>query len=134
MLYILDSKLSFSAYIGLSKSDFHKFKHNFRATINPMCPTNDSFEDTEHFLVLCPSLAVPRRDILAGVFALLRLFGYTNLKNNVLMQILLYGDENFPDEVCKNIQFQFQFICFKFHYLQFKNINDTYKKNQTTKM
>ena len=30
--------------VGLSKLNFHKFKHNFRDTINPMCPTSD--EDT----------------------------------------------------------------------------------------
>ena len=35
--------------VGLSKLDFHKFKHNFRDTINPMCPTNDGIEDTEQF-------------------------------------------------------------------------------------
>ena len=41
--------------VGLSKLNFHNFKHNFRDTINPMCPTNDGIEDTEHFLLLCPS-------------------------------------------------------------------------------
>ena len=60
--------------VGLSKLNFHKFKHSFRDTTNPMCPTNDGIEDTEHFSVLCPSLAVPRRDLLTGVFALPRPF------------------------------------------------------------
>ena len=63
--------------VGLSKLNFHKFKYNFKDTLNPMCPTNDGIEDTEHFLLLCPSFAVPRRD-LAGVIAQLRPFGYTN--------------------------------------------------------
>ena len=27
--------------VRLSKLNFHKFKHNFRDTINPMCPTSD---------------------------------------------------------------------------------------------
>ena len=49
------------------------------------------------------SFAIPRRDLLAGVFALLRPFGYTNVQNDVLMQILLYGDKNFPNELNKNI-------------------------------
>ena len=35
--------------VGLSKLNFHKFKHKFRDTINSMCPTNDDIEDTEHF-------------------------------------------------------------------------------------
>ena len=41
--------------VGLRKLNFHKFKNNFRNTINPMCPTNDGIEDTEHFLFLYPS-------------------------------------------------------------------------------
>ena len=46
--------------VDLRKLDFHKFKHNFRDAINPMCSMNDGIEDTEQFLLLCPSLAVPR--------------------------------------------------------------------------
>ena len=38
--------------VDLSKLNFHKFKHNCRDTINPMCPTNDGMEDTEHFFAL----------------------------------------------------------------------------------
>ena len=41
--------------VGHSALNFPKFKHNFRDTINPMCPTNDGVEDTEHFLLHCPS-------------------------------------------------------------------------------
>ena len=42
----------------LSKLNFHKFQHNLRDTINPMCPSNNGNEDTEHFLLLCPSFGV----------------------------------------------------------------------------
>ena len=51
--------------VGLSKFNFHKFKHNFRDTINPMCHTNNGIEDTEHFLLLCPSLEAQHRDLLS---------------------------------------------------------------------
>ena len=81
--------------VGLSKLNFHKFKHNFRDTVNPMCPTNDGFEDTEHFLLLCPSFDIQRRDLLAGVSQLLRpLVQINSLSNNVLIQLLLYGDKD----------------------------------------
>ena len=53
--------------VGLSKLNFHKFKRNFRDNISPKVPTNDGIEDTEHFLLLCPSFAVPRKDLLTGV-------------------------------------------------------------------
>ena len=76
---------------------FHKLKHKFKDTINPMCPANDDIEDTEHFLLLCPSLEVPGRDLLARVSALLRLLEHTDPSNEFLMQVLLYGDKEFPD-------------------------------------
>ena len=89
--------------VGLSKLNFHKFKHNFRDTINPLCPSNDGIEDTEHFLLLCPSFAVPRRGLLTGVLALLRPYGYVSNSNEALMQVLLYGDKNLPNDLNKSI-------------------------------
>ena len=89
--------------VGLSKLNFHKFKHNFRDTINPMCPTNDGIGDTEHFLLICPPFDVPRRDLLTGVSALLRTLGHTNPSNEFLMRILLYGDKDFPASLNKDV-------------------------------
>ena len=88
--------------VGLSKLNFHKFKHNFRDTVNPMCPSNDGIEDTEHFSLLCPSFKESRGD-LADVPSSLQPFGYANLSNDALLQILLYGDKDFPGDLNKNI-------------------------------
>ena len=97
--------------VGLSKLNFHKFRHDFKDTVNPMCPTNDGVEDTEHFLLLCPSFAVQRQNLLAEILPLLRPYGYANLSNEVLMQLLLYGDENLPNDVNRNIlELTLQFI------------------------
>jgi hypothetical protein len=69
-----------------------------------MCPTSDGIEDTEHFLLLCPSFDVQRRDLLAGVAELLRPFvQITNLSNDVLTQLLLYGDQDFSNDLNRNI-------------------------------
>ena len=73
--------------VGLSKLNFHKFKNDFKDTINLMCPTNDGIEVTE-----------PSRWSFC-----FRTYGHTDLKNSLLMQILLYGAKNFPDEVNKDI-------------------------------
>ena len=68
-----------------------------------MCPTNDGIEDTEHFLLLCPSFDVQRRH-LAGVSVLLQQFVEINsLPNDVLVQILLYGDKILSNEINKSI-------------------------------
>ena len=90
--------------VGLSKLNFHKFKHNFKDTINPMCPTNDGIEDTEHFLLHCPSFNIQRRDLLAGVSEVLQPFVQINtLSNNVLVQLLLYGDKDLSSDVNKHV-------------------------------
>ena len=89
--------------VGLCKMNFHKFRHNFRDTINPMCISNDGIEDTEHFLLLFPTLDIQRGDLLAGVLALVRPFGLSNPSNEVLTQLLMYGNKDFPDEINGNI-------------------------------
>ena len=90
--------------VGLSKLNFHKFKHNFKDTLNPLCPTNDGIEDTEHFLLLCPSFDVQRRDLLAEISQLLQPFvQINNLSNTVLIKLLLYGDKDFSDSINKGI-------------------------------
>ena len=96
--------------VGLSSLNFHKFKHNFRYTINPMCLTNDNFEDTEHFLLHYPSFDVERRDLLAGVFSLLRPYGYIDPSNKFLTE-LKYGDKGLSNDVNRDIlQLTLQYI------------------------
>ena len=51
------------------------------------------------------------RSILAGVLALVRPFALTNPSNEVLPQLLMYGNEDFPDQINKNIvELTLQFI------------------------
>ena len=39
--------------VGLSTLNYHKFKHNFRDTLNPLCPVNYGIENTEHYFLHC---------------------------------------------------------------------------------
>ena len=55
--------------VGLSVLNFHKFRHNFSDTLNPMCPINDGIEDTEHFLLHCHSYNLQRNNLLNHVQA-----------------------------------------------------------------
>ena len=61
---------------------------------------NDGIENTEHFLLLCPSYEIQRRNLLARVFALLRPLGYVNIPNEPLTHLLSYGD-TFPMTLTK---------------------------------
>ena len=90
--------------VGLSKLNFHKFKHNFRDTVNPMCPTSDGIEDAEHFLLLCPSFDVQRQDLLAGIAELLRpVVQIADLSNDALTQLLLCGDNDLSNNLNRSI-------------------------------
>ena len=73
-----------------------------------MCPTNDVIEDTEHFLLLCPSVVVQRRDLLAGMVESKSEpnpnQSESNLnQNDALTQFLLYGDQDLSYDLNKNI-------------------------------
>ena len=57
--------------VGLSKLNFHKFKHTFRETLNPLCAIKDGVEDTEHYFLLCHTYYVFRNDLLNSVNAIL---------------------------------------------------------------
>ena len=84
--------------VGLSKLNFHKFKHNFKDTVNPMCSINDGIEDTEHFLLLCNSFTGHRHNLLAGVNEVLEAYGYSVAPDNNILRLLLYGNKNLPLE------------------------------------
>ena len=68
--------------VGLSKSSSHKFRHNFRETINPLCPSNYGTEDTEHYLLLCLSYVGLSYDLLANVAAILQLYSLSSPSSN----------------------------------------------------
>ena len=59
-----------------------------------MCLSNEGVEDTEHFSLFCPSFDIQLRDLLAGVLALVRPFGFSNPSNEVLTQLLMHGDKD----------------------------------------
>ena len=76
-----------------------------------MCLTNDGIEDTEHFSLLLPCFDLQRQNLLPGIYALLRPLGYVNLKNEALLQLLLYGDDDFPSSLNRHIlELKLQFI------------------------
>ena len=55
------------------------------------------------FFVALSIFDTQRRDLLSGVLALVRPFGFTNPSNEVLTQLLMYGNKDFPDEINRNI-------------------------------
>ena len=87
--------------VGLSKLNRHIFRHNFRDAIDPMCPSNDGVEDTEHYLLLCNSYEEPRRELLNSLNAILSPSDISNLSNELSVELILYDNEKLPPDVNK---------------------------------
>ena len=69
-----------------------------------MCPKNYGIEGTEHLLLLFPSFDAQRRNLLAGIVKILRPYGrIADLSNDALTQLLLYGDQNFSNDLNRSI-------------------------------
>ena len=91
--------------------NFHKLKYSFGDTLNPLCPLNDSNEDTEHFLLLFHTYDEGRPDRLDSIDAILQPHGLTNLSNENLLQILLCGHENLSYDLnTKILEATFRYI------------------------
>ena len=53
--------------LGLSHLRYHKFKHNFLETINPLCICGSDFETTLHFFLYCPNVMKCRNTLLSKI-------------------------------------------------------------------
>ena len=91
--------------VGLSNLREHRFRHNFRDTTDPMCLSNDGVEDTAHFLLLCHEYTTHRTVFLDRVNRISASCGVdiNSLCEDELLNVILYGSENFPDISNKDI-------------------------------
>ena len=71
----------------------HKFRHNFRATIDPMWSCGLEPKTTFHYLLHCNLYSNLRTELLNEICALNPTL--KNLSHEKLLNILLYGWENF---------------------------------------
>ena len=81
--------------MGQSKSYFSKFKHDFKATVDRVCQSNDGIEDMEH--ILLPVLP------FSGVVSLPRPFGYANLSSEACNELLFYSISVLPQNIRRYI-------------------------------
>ena len=68
-----------------------------------MCHANDGVEDTEHYLLFCQSYEEPRRELLNGFNEILPPSAISNLSNELLVELILYGNERLPPDVNKRL-------------------------------
>ena len=79
--------------LGLSHLHEHKFRHNFRDTLNPICSCGENIETTAHYLLHCSNDLNERMTLLTNL---------QNIAENILDRnysrisgIFLFGDYSF---------------------------------------
>ena len=87
--------------LGLSHLCEHKFRHNFRDTINPLCPCNGEPETTDHYLLRCHLFSSHRNTLLVTLNKIVP--NFTNLQAIDRTNICLYGSKSLSVSDNKNI-------------------------------
>ena len=76
--------------LRLSHLNEHKFRHNFRDTLNPLCTCNLEPETNSHFLLHCPHYATQRQTLFNFIYSIDE--SIANLSDDNLVSLLLYGN------------------------------------------
>ena len=81
--------------LGLSHLNEHRFRHNFKDCINPLCSCSLEVENTLHFFLHCHHYSTFRMGLMNKVNQIDENFSYLSDDNKV--SLLLYGDSRFDD-------------------------------------
>ena len=81
--------------LGLSHLDEHRFRHNFKDCINPLCSCSLEVENTLHFFLHCHHYSTFRVGLMTEVNQIDENFSYLSDDNKV--SLLLYGDSRLDD-------------------------------------
>ena len=71
----------------------HKFRHNFRDTLNPLCSCGLETESTSHYLLRCTFYTHIRKTLVDSITAIIG--PVSNLSDDKMVNILLFGDDAF---------------------------------------
>ena len=86
----------------------HKFRHNFKDCVSPMCDCGAETETTSHFFLRCQFFANERQKLRDDVYRLDASIKHLNEES--LIDILLYGSDRFNES--KNKQILLHTICY----------------------
>ena len=77
-------------HLGLSHLRYHKFKHNFQDSLNPLCNCGLITETISHYLLRCHLFADERKTLRSNMKSIHHKFQEQN--DSTLTQTLLFGD------------------------------------------
>ena len=87
--------------LNFSHLNEHKFQHNFKETINPMCSCGFELETTDQYLLRCKLYADLRLDLLNNIYTINQSLKYSSEEQ--LLSVLLFGFEDFTLDTNANI-------------------------------
>ena len=87
--------------LGFSHLNEHKFRHNFRDFLNPLCECKLKPETTSHFSLRSHLFQVEVATLLNDIKEIDKRIISDN--TGILDQILLYGNENYNNDINKKI-------------------------------
>ena len=88
----------------------HKFRHNFKECMSPMCDCGAETETTSHVFLRCQFFANERQTLRDDVYWLDTSIKHLNEES--LIDVLLYGSDRFNDS--KNKQIFYHTTCYIF--------------------
>ena len=87
--------------LNFSHLNKHKFLHNFKDSINPMCSCAFEPETTDHYLLCCQLYPALRLDLLNDIHTINQ--SLKNFSEEQLVNVLLFVSENFTLDKNANI-------------------------------
>ena len=79
--------------LGFSHLREHKFRHNFRDTLNPMCVCSLQPENTSHYLLYCRNYDDSRHALMSDLLTIDS--SILSLNDTNLAHLLLFGDKKY---------------------------------------
>ena len=86
-------KLSTRLRLGLSHLNDHKFNHNFKDCINPLCSCSLSVENNVHFFLHCHHFSLQRQTLMNNIKSVdnILLFGNSKHQYHINSKILSFS-------------------------------------------
>ena len=82
--------------VGLSHLREHKFRHNFRDSLNPICNCGNAIESTKHYLLHCSNFKNERQTLLQNIRTVNP--NLLSINEDALTHLLLYGDNTLTNK------------------------------------
>ena len=102
-------KLLTGLRLGLSHRNDHKFNHNFKDCINPLCSWSLSVENNVHFFQHCHHFSLQRQTLMNNIKSIDK--DIINETDSDLVNILLFGSSKYQYHInSKILSFSIDFI------------------------